>query len=550
MSAFNHLPKTNMKTKYFNKLNTWIASALVIGSLAGCTDKFDEFNDDPYGVNEEDLLSNFKNLGDPLKSAQLSVYCYTPAWVTQVQQNLSADIYSGYMMPPTPFAGGVNNSNYGLIDGWNEWVWNMGYASDFGSIMAPTETVINTTKDDYPEFYAWAKILRVEGMHRVSDVYGPIIYTKYGTINEDGSTSFDSQEEAYEAFFADLDEAIDILTPRAQSGDPSPFGDFDLVYGGSYTKWVKFANTLRLRLAIRISGANANLAKIEGEKSLANPIGLLTAVEDNFYVNIGAIPHPLNVFNNDWSDIRLGAPIGSILGGYDDPRLEKYAQPATDEAVAGEIIGIRNGVDLGPDKSRYAGFSKLATFESKVLLMTTAEAFFLKAEAALKGWTGAGTALAAYESGVKASFDQYALGGADTYLADDTSTPAEYVDPKSPVAGTNDVLDGNSHLSTITIKWDDGAPAAEKLERIITQKWIAMYPEGQEAWSEFRRTGYPKLFTVVINNSGGKISTEEFIKRLNFAQSEKNTNPIGVAGAVDLLDGPDTGGTPLWWDVD
>jgi hypothetical protein len=539
-----------MKKKYLNKLNAFIVSALLVGSISGCTDKFEEYNTDPYGIPDDAFLANYKFLGDPLKTAQLSIYCYTPAWVVQVQQNLNADIYSGYMMPPTPFAGGVNNSNYGLVDGWNEWAWNMGYASDFGNVMKSTGQVITTTKEDYPDFYAWAKILRVEGMHRISDVFGPIVYTKYGEYNEDGSVSFDSQEDAYKAFFADLDEAIDILTPLAQSGDPSPFTSFDLVYGGSYTKWVKFANTLRLRLAIRISNVSPTLAKTEGEKSLANPIGLLSDVSDNFYINIGAIPHPLNVFNNDWSDIRLGAPVSSILGGYNDPRLEKYAQPATDAAVDGEYIGIRNGVDLGPDKSRYAGYSKLANFESKILLMTTAEAFFLKAEAALKNWTGAGLAKDNYEAGVKASFEQYSLGGVDAYLADDTSVPSQYIDPKAPVAGTNDVLVGNPHLSKITIKWDDGATAAEKLERIITQKWIAGYPEGQEAWSEFRRTGYPKLFTVVENKSNGKISTEDFIKRLNFAQSERNTNPNGVAAAVLLLDGPDTGGTPLWWDVD
>jgi hypothetical protein len=67
------------------------------------------------------------------------------------------------------------------------------------------------------------------------------------------------------------------------------------------------------------------------------------------------------------------------------------------------------------------------------------------------------------------------------------------------------------YLSTITIKWNAAGTFDENLERIITQKWISMYPDGQEAWSEFRRTGYPKLFPVVVNNSGGKIPTNTFI---------------------------------------
>jgi hypothetical protein len=92
------------------------------------------------------------------------------------------------------------------------------------------------------------------------------------------------------------------------------------------------------------------------------------------------------------------------------------------------------------------------------------------------------------------------------------------------------------------------ASTEKKLERIITQKWIAVFPDGQEAWSEFRRTGYPKLFPVVINNSGGKIATETFIRRIPFIQFEYATNIAGVNRALLSLNGPDNGGTRLWWD--
>jgi hypothetical protein len=86
------------------------------------------------------------------------------------------------------------------------------------------------------------------------------------------------------------------------------------------------------------------------------------------------------------------------------------------------------------------------------------------------------------------------------------------------------------------------------MERIITQKWIAMFPEGQEAWTEYRRTGYPKLFPVVNNNSGGTISTDVQIRRLPFPQNEYNTNATEVNKAIQLLGGADNGGTRLWWD--
>jgi hypothetical protein len=88
------------------------------------------------------------------------------------------------------------------------------------------------------------------------------------------------------------------------------------------------------------------------------------------------------------------------------------------------------------------------------------------------------------------------------------------------------------------------------LERIITQKWLAMFPEGQEAWTEFRRTGYPRLFPVVVNSSGGMINTQVQVRRLAYPQSEATLNPAAETAGIKLLGGPDNGGTRLWWDVD
>ena len=180
--------------------------------------------------------------------------------------------------------------------------------------------------------------------------------------------------------------------------------------------------------------------------------------------------------------------------------------------------------------------------------MTAAEAFFLKAEAGLRGWAGAGDPGTDYNNGITQSFAQYGLD-ATNYLADASSTCAQYIDPNATVAGANDIKTGNPYLSTITIKWDNAATFQQKLERIITQKYIAMFPDGQEAWSEFRRTLYPKLYPNTENYSNGTISTAKFIRRINFALSERNTNAPGVADATQKLGGADNGGTPMWWDT-
>jgi Susd and RagB outer membrane lipoprotein len=268
---------------------------------------------------------------------------------------------------------------------------------------------------------------------------------------------------------------------------------------------------------------------------------------DNFNVNTGTNSHPLNTINNSWGDVRFGATLGSFLNGYNDARTSKYAIPATDPAVVGTTIGVRTGINIDA-KGRYENYSQMVTFPNYIQLMTSAEAWLLKAEAALRGWAGAGNAGTDYNNGILASFSQYGLDGT-SYMNDATSVPQQYIDPNSVTTGQNDIKTGNPSLSTITIKWNPAATFDQQLERIITQKYIAMYPDGQEAWSEFRRTGYPKLWPNVVNYSNGLISTAKMIRRIPFAQSEVNTNPIGVAKAVTYLNGPDTGGTPLWWDV-
>ena len=532
--------------KKINNSFQWQTTFIMVGLfattvLSSCTKKFEEINTNPYGLTENDLKADYKIVGDGFKQIQQNIYISNPAWATQLQQNLIGDVYSGYMMPPTPFRGNSNNINYDLVDGWNGTPWSFAY----DNIMAPSKDIQTKAVKDFRDFYAWSQILKVETMHRVSDIFGPIIYTQYGKVNADGSVSYDSQKDAYYAFFKDLKEGIDTLTTYANNPTAAaakPFANFDLVYGGEYKQWVKFANTLRLRLAIRISKVDPAKAKMEGEAALANTYGLLAVNDDNFNIDIGTNTHPLNVINNSWGDIRMGAPMESVLTGYNDPRLPKYFKPASDAALAGKYKGIRNGIAIS-DKSVYVGFSPLTDFPNKIQLMTAAEAWFLKAEAALKGWAGAGTSKANYEMGITRSMEQYGLD-ASTYKTDGTSQPAAYTDPKN--AANNVVA---SDVSKATIKWDDAVSNEQKLEKIITQKWIAMYPDGQEAWSEFRRTGYPKLFTVVVNNSGGKISTANFIRRINFPASEYSTNGKGVADAVTKLGGADNGGTRLWWDL-
>jgi hypothetical protein len=523
------------------KINKYITVVFGVALLfTGCTDKFENLNDSENGFTDEQLEQDFNHVRSLFTPMLNNVYSYDPAWVTQLQQNLIGDVYSGYMMPPTPFASNINNMNYALVDGWNGFPWSVAY----GNIMSSALKVQQRAQESAPQFYAWSLILKVEAMHRVSDIYGPIVYSAFGT--EDALIPYDSQQEVYNTFFDELDIAVADLTARVNAGESSTFVGTDFTtYGGDYTAWVKFANSLRLRLAMRIVKADPAKAQLEAEKAINHPLGVITSNGESAIVASSTFTHPLITINSSWNDIRMGAPMESILKGYDDPRIEPYF--ATSEIEPGEYKGIRNGIEILA-KSDYVVFSPIGEVinTNEIVWMNAAEVYFLRAEGALRGWNMGGDAQSLYEQGVSTSFEQHGLGGAAAYLADNSSTAIPYVDP---VNSDNNVNAGSEHLSTATIMWNNADTNEQKLEKIITQKWIAMFPDGQEAWSEFRRTGYPKLFPVVINNSGGEISTEDFIRRINFVGSEYDGNPDGVQTGISHLGGPDTGGTRVWWDT-
>lgn len=530
--------------KKISKLFIYIAVMSLI--ITSCGDDLEDLNQNPRNITNEQLEGDFQKLGSRFKPIFENIYQYSPAWSYQLQQNLNADVYSGYLTNPRPFVAGANNSTYNLVSGWNNFIWTVPYSN----VMNNTSFIVNNGDND-PTLKAVALILQVEAMHRVSDVFGPIVYSNFGDLTNAGK--YDSQEEAYTNFFTDLDTAIALLEADLDNGS---FTAFDLSYEGNYTNWVKFANSLRLRLAIRISKVDPAKAKTEGEKALNHSIGVIESNPEGFFVN-GSLDHPLRTINNAWGDIRMNASMESILIGYEDPRAEAFFSeivPGDNETVPvvpGSLKGVRNGLPLLSgyadelaQKAAYVNFGVINNdiTTSRVQLMTAAEVYFLKAEAALRGWDGAGDAQANYEMGISTSFDQHEISGAAAYIANNSLTPMDYVDP---VNSANSI----AALSNIKIAWDGAASNEEKLERIITQKWIAMFPEGQEAWSEYRRTGYPEIFPVVSNQSGGTIDTDIQIRRIPFVDSELSTNAAGVSDAVTKLKGADNGGTRLWWDV-
>lgn len=546
-----NLHSSTKVTMQNNTICRYLATTF-ISSLLGftaCTGNFEAYNTNGTGFPDDLKEQEFNKYGMPLKIVQQGIYFNYDwgggkNWTFQVMQNLGADMFSGYFHDFNPFIEGHGNTTYNMQDGWNGSFWE----NTYGYILPEIRKSEELTENDYPSFFGITRILKVELMHRVADLYGPIIYTQFGM--KTGSMP-DTQAEAYRAFFKDLDLGIqNIRTYMETHPGEEHFSKFDILMPEgkrTYAEWIRFANSLRLRLALRIAMADPELAAAQAKKALADPGGLLEDDDDIVAVStVGSgYNNPLGEISQSWGEAILNANLESYMVGYRDPRLPRYFEKATG-GVGDELFpiketfkGIRQGT--GFNHKNYAGHSRSTIRQSSnAVLMTAAEVWFLRAEAALRNWS-TDNPRHCYENGVRASFAQWSAGDVTAYLKTPRS-PADYKD------AFNSAFDMQA-VSTVTPVWDDEATQEEKLEKIITQKWIACYPEGCEAWAEQRRTGYPRLFPVLINESQGTVDSSLGPRRLNFYVGIQTANPEQYVALQTALGGSDNCGTRLWWDT-
>ena len=518
--------------------------------FSGCTDNFEEINTHPYQISGESLEQDFNHVGAYFKTLW-SGHWFTAIIGHQTMHNLSNTTWVRQLGTPTPFVGGVNNTTYYMR--WAPY-WNRIY----GSVMGPAHQVQQIAAEGgFVVFESWAKLVKITGAHRLSAYYGPIIYTDYGSSSPD--VMYDTEKTLYDTWFAELDEICAVFGANL---DYAGLSKFDEVYGGDVGMWLKYANSLRLRLAMRLVNVDPALAQAEAEKAMSNPGGLILTNADNTMLSLqGNIFGPATICFA-WDDTRMSASMESILIGYEDNRIHSYFAPVEDLSLAAAhpdwpYKGVRVGAELVA-KSDHTVYSTIsldfndAGIVTKRALYSAQETQFLLAEAALRGWTGADIVSAQhhYEEGIRMSFEEWGAGGADDYILNNTGIPVDY-DDAVYAGGINDFV----NRITVTVAWDAGATDEVKLEKIMTQKWIAAQHNSIEAWVDHRRTGYPKLPYVYQNDSSpdhGVIDDDDFLKRVPifFGNGEQVNNPVGYEDAVSKLDGPDLISTRLWWDVD
>ena len=516
-----------MKTKLSNisgMLLIGAACLLGAGTMTSCTDGFEDANRPGNKIDGDQL--NRDNFASGSFLVQLQNQAF-PEQENAYQMNY--DLIGNYLGRFMTYANhGWNGANFACFNAPNGWA---GYP--FKDIRPKTVSAFKEVEKltgGEGINYAWALILRAQSFLFLTDVYGafPIGLT-------DDSQAYSSQEDIYRALIADLNKAIAVMQPMVSANpDLTVNADYDNCYGGKFAKWLKFANSLKLRMAIRMRFADPAFAKQCGEEAVA--AGVMTTNDDNLTITYN--PNGQYKTSVEWGDSRACADIDSYMNGYNDPRILKYFKPTATEGSR-KVIGCLAGAAITNKATADVLYSAANVAQTdKGVWMTAAEMAFCRAEGALAGWSGmGGTVEELYNEGVRLSFEQWGAGGVDAYLADDTSIQADYQDAEG---GSGRSM---SHVSDITIKWDNTASPEKQLERLITQKWIALFPNGHEAWCELRRTGYPKVFDVAQNNG----SAYQVANRVPYPNDESINNPDNYNKALQLNGGADNYETKMWW---
>lgn len=392
---------------------------------------------------------------------------------------------------------------------------NSSFTSLWSTLYSTSITNLNelsrlAVQQDNKNYQGVALTLRSWAFLLLTDAYGDIPYSEAGNINQYITPVYDKQQDVYTGLLADLATAQSLLDP----GGKTIAGD--VIYSGDITRWKKFANALRLRIALRIADRDSDKAQAVVNEVKSQPELFFSGPGDIAKLTYLSSPNqnPVNALFETRDDYRVSKSIIDKLFSLDDPRLAIYANK-TQTATPQEYIGVPNGL-TNSDASNL-GFAKTSkpgayfqAAQAPAVLFSQAEFLFDLAEAAARGYT-ADNAEDLYAQAITASFQQYGLSdeAAAAYLA-------------QPEVAYN---------------------AADFRKSIGEQKWIALFGQGLEAFAEWRRLDYPVLPAAVAGVLIGDIP-----KRFIYPGTEQSLNGDNYKAAVSNQ-GPDLLTTKLWFDI-
>ncbi len=506
--------------RYINKLSILACAGML--TLQSCDKGFEEMNTNPNS-----------------SSNPTPAFVFTKAQLDGARDELH--LLRGTMQYTTSYNDVAGfGAKYVLSQSNQSWaVFNNAYVNEINAIGQVIGAVAENPEQ--VNLLSAARVWKAYCFSRITDLYGDVPYFKAGLGYKESvyKVPYDEQKAIYADLLKELDEAALAFTP----GKPT-FGAADLIYNGDVAKWKKFTYSLMLRLAMRMTKVDPAQAELWAKKAISGGVILEDAdiAKVNGYVpagqDINKNPLALNMLNSDYIGANgtsnpEGGKYQDVFINYlkenKDPRLGVLSVVwvgGLPDTTAAKQKGMSSSLGSKPDNAVFVTYSEpnpatILQLNSPLLVVTNAEMNFLLAEAALRGWYSGGSVSALYEAGITASMRQWALFGSGGNISN--AQIQAYV---------------NSH------KLESGASFEKQMEQIYTQFWVGLFPNAQEVFSTYRRTGYPALTpnNYVGNATGGKI-----FRRMLYPTTEQNLNGEYYLEAIGRQ-GPDEFLTRMWWD--
>lgn len=560
-----------MKKNKILKYALWMAlPVLGSGIMTSCTDSFEDLNTSGVQVDPNELPFSAQ-CTEPMN------YCYPPQQnMFQFWTNLTIDLYGGYFMTPN---GNFTNGDMGENRGHSGGMYENYYLHIFNNTR---RIIADCDASNQLGLAGVMRIVQAYGTLMTTDAHGPLAYSSILSGEYESYFPFDSQQDIYIAMLKDLDKAITDIQNMTEA-EKLTLATFDSWCQADTELWVKIANTMKLRMALRLSKREAEMSAagidLKAVAAAAAPNTLATVNKD-IVIDKSLENEMWLMFN--WGDCGFNANLVTLMSGMKDPRQPLYMTKNVNDVTVKvgeedkvvvpkntEYLGIRFASGLPGKPNSWSNFSgwidtpnALGVYSMPLPIFKAAESYFLLAEAKLRWNIGSESIQSLYENGIRVSMENelayrgkyaqisaYPANAVEDYI-NGTTGQIDFVDPANAALST-------PALNKLGVKWDEGASNEQKLERIMIQKYLALFPLSTEAWAEQRRTGYPRLFPAYVNESNGAVDTEEGVRRVIYSSNAYDTNAKGLEEGLKLLDkensskkgiSGDKGGTHVWWD--
>lgn len=511
------------------KRNNWLQYIWVLSlaaALSACDKDFEEINTNPNAStkpNPDYLFSQSLLRGNYVYDRN---YFYT--------SYLNCGMFVQHFATFKEAAGAGVGDKYGANDFYQGFYFRYIY----NNVLNTLGEALRALKPEEVNKIAMARIWRVLLVQRITDIYGDVPYKEAVKGFTEGvySPAYDPQADIYADLLKELEEAIQSL----DAAKPS-FGNADLVFKGNVDQWKKFGYSLMLRVAMRLTKRDAAMAKTWAQKAIQGGVILLPA--DNAVMKYSNGPQIYN--NNPVAYELVGQDYTPNAKGIDNTEGGKYSKTFIDflksrndprlpvlavtwkagepDTTATSAQGLPNGLSSRP--ANFNTYSEpnpalLLQYAAPLLILTNAETNLLLSEAVLRGWAS-GNAADYYRKGIENNMQNWALFGAGGVIAGDKINAYTAANALN-TAGSFD----------------------EQMNQIHSQLWIALLLDEQEAYANWRRTGYPELTPVNFpgNATGGTVP-----RRFRYSQPEQGMNSNNYNAAV-ARQGPDLLTTRVWWD--